>query len=297
MPLYRFMLAYAANNSFIGLTVMFCFSAFAPRYFSYFFSIYSRIYRCFMFNYLITTFYFVGKTLDIIILCERLSNFHPRLKRHMNSANFARISSTLPIIYMFCVGLNVPFYFRRSVKPDDHLLDELDAFNTTRTIYYCDQSPLITTTAGWIVLLLSGFIRDFFTLFVEAVLSVRLVVSFRRFMASKLQAHNVTTNLHGINNNISGPCTTNTSFRFVKFKKTTRIIMLFSIASVAINMAISLLYLVLMVVFSNTVALQISALVICMLIIKQFLTFYVFYKLDNNITDVFIICRAAPITT
>ena len=275
LPLYRFLFAYAVNNCAIAFILMFVFCSATPRYIPFFFSIYSRIHRCVLYGYVVTTLYFVGKALEILILCERLSNFHPTVKTHLASMHLFRMRVTLPIIYALAAALNVPFYLRRTVKPDERLLQELTDFNTTRVIYYCDQSPLASTTAGSAFLFASVLIRDFLTLGVEIALSVWLVVSFRRFLAFKLSAHSCPANLarsirkHSVTRAANG-------FRFASFRQTTRTIMKFAIASIAFNTTSSTLYLLLAFVKSNMLGVNASAFVIFMLITKPYLTFYVF---------------------
>ena len=290
VPLYRFLFAYAANNCLITFILMFAFCSTVPHYFPFFFSIYSRIYRCAIVNYLVPTFYFVSKTLEIIILCERLSNFHPRLKKRLALVHFARMRTTIPIIYALCAALNAPFYWRRTVKPDDILVKELAHFNTTITIFYCDSSPLIFTGTGWTLLLLSMFVRDFLTFIVEVALSIWLMVSFRRFISSKLSVHNMPTNMLRVHTKSLTPHAV-ISLRFATFRKTTRTIMTFAVVSILFNMITSTLFSLVTVESSNQIVANTSALVACMLIIKPFLTFYVFYKLDKNITGVFCVCR------
>ena len=290
LPLYRFLFAYAANNCLITFILMFAFCSTVPHYFPFFFSIYSRIYRCAIVNYLVPTFYFVSKTLEIIILCERLSNFHPRLKKRLAMVHFAHMRTTIPIIYALCAALNAPFYWRRTIKSDDKLVQELAHFNTTRAISYCDSSPFIFTGVGWTILLLSMFVRDFLTFMVEVALSIWLVVSFRRFILSKLSVHNMPTNMLRVHTKSLTPHAV-ACLRFATFRKTTRTIMTFAVVSILYNMITSTLFSLVTVESSNQIVVNATALVICMLIIKLFLTFYVFYKLDKNIAEVFRIFR------
>ena len=292
LPLYRFLLGYATNNCVVAFILVFLFCSTTPRYIPIFLSIYSRIYRCIILNYVLAALYFVGKAFEILILFERLSNFHPRLKRHLASFNYARMHTTMPIVYVLCAVLNVPIYFRRSIKSDDHLLKGFADFNRTRSISYCDQSPLASTAVGWSLVFLMVFVRDFLTLVVEVALSIWLVVSFRRFISSKMSAHNMPANmLARMHAKQLAPQDVNTRLRFVTFRKTTRTIMTFAIVSIAFNMTSSTLFLIATLVYSNTVGIDAGGLVICILISKQFLTFYVFYKLDKNIVEVFRICR------
>ena len=286
MSLYRCLLGYAANNCVSAFIIIFLFCSTALHYIPFVLSIFSRIYRCFMFNYVISTFYFVGKEMEILILCERLGTFHPRLKRRLASMNFSRMRTILPIIYVIGATLNVPFYLRRTVKSDDHLLLDLANFNKTKSFLYCDESPLISTRAGWMVLLLSILIRDFITLGVEIALSVWLVVSFRRFLSSKLSAHNIPVESLRMPTQKTAPHNSN-SFRFATFRKTTRTVILFAIASISFNMSTSILYLLATSVNNSAIVIIVSAIIICMLIVKPFLTFYVFYKLDKNMVGFF----------
>ena len=284
LPLYRILFAYAVNNCLVAAVIMFSFSAGAPRYIPFFFSIYSRIHRCFFVNYVLAVLYFVGKMLEILILFERLGNFYPRLKAQLASAHLFRMRTTLPIIFVFAAVFSIPFYLRRTVKSDELLLEELMHFNETRIMYYCHQSPLVSTTAGLTFLFLSVLIREFLTLGVEIALSVWLVVSFRRFLTFKLSAHNYQESLSRVFMRSAGIRAAN-GFRLASFRKTTRTIMSFAIVSVAFNMAYSILYLLLAYITSNTFGTNASALFILMLITKPFQTFYVFYKLDKNIAN------------
>ena len=290
VPLYRLLTVCAANNALFSFVQLFAFVSMTPHFVSSFFLllIYSRLYRCLVFDYGLTTLYFVGKVLEILILLDRLANFHPRIKRHMATLRLANTRLSVPIIYAACAAINVPFLMQREPTSDERLLHDLVAFNETRTIAYCAQDPLMGTIVGTALITLNTFVRDFFILCIELVLSVRLVVSFRRFLSSKVRQTRRADE--------HAPTTTS-SPHFKSFKKTTHLIAKFVTLSVLANLVALVMY-ALVSSFSSLSHLLVAEafmVIIVLMIAKSLLTFVVLLKLDKNFVDVFrCFCQVKP---
>ena len=284
VTLYRFIIAYAFNNTFICLILSSSFASLSARYFvsSLFFSTYARIHRCVLFHYVTTTLYFVGKLLEILIICDRLANFNMQpFKRLLVAFSSLR---NIPFVYAACALINLPYHFYRQAKTDDQLVNDLAGFNRTHTIYYCQRAAFMSTSIGMSLIYVALFLRDCLTLGTEIVLSIGLVVTFRRFLANKLVICPRTLNLNIRPLAVASVAipVANREARSKSFRKTTFVISNFAIFSILANTCTLALYMIITVSYVNLVTVYVLFLTMLVMITKPFVTIFVIVKLDKN---------------
>ena len=263
--LYRYIIAYALNNTMMCFVPIFAFSSFAPRYFPLFCSTFSRVHRCLMAGYVSPTLYFVARIIEMLIVCDRLANFKPIFKRIVHHLPV----HILPLVYLACALINLPLMFARLVKSDDQLLHDLRAFNTTRSISLCARDPFMTKPFGNAIMLTSTFVRDFVTLGVEVALRCTLSVCFRRFLDAKA--------LHTRAASTPRP-------QDVSFRRTTLTITRFSVLSILANVANLIGFLVIALSYNTLVAVETSLFLTLLFITKPIMTIFILFKLDKNLS-------------
>ena len=84
--IYKYLVLYAFNNSVFCLLISASFCTLAFRYFPWSFSLFSRVHRCYILNFVVISFVIVNKVLEILIICHRLSLFKAMFRK-VNTAH------------------------------------------------------------------------------------------------------------------------------------------------------------------------------------------------------------------
>ena len=275
--LYRYIIAYTLNNVFVCFVNLFSFCSLAPRFVHFFYSPASRLHRCFIVSYLIPTFIFVGRVIEILILCDRLANFNAKFKRIVTLVSVR----TLVVFYVIGMVINLPAFFNRETKSDEQLWNDIAQFNVTHMISYCYKEPFMRSSIGNGLLIGAALLRDLGTLCVEISLSFSLTVSFRRFLAAKKSHFQSRSPL--AHSDISPP----KSAHHVSLEKLTLTITRFSLFSVSSNTAYMICFLITSFTYNNFVTIPVLLVIILILLIKPIVTILFFLKLDKNFKSAF----------
>ena len=121
ITIFKYLKFYLLNSLVLNVLNLLNFLSFAPRYLDFNLSIgiASRIYRCKILKYVVTSFIYHRDILDCIIACERLANFmvETRMKEVIKySPNMINI---LFLMYSFLV--NAPTFFEFTIKTDSEI--------------------------------------------------------------------------------------------------------------------------------------------------------------------------------
>ena len=82
--LYNYLRIYTINSVILNIIAVGSICTYAPRYFDGSITYFSRVYRCIIFNYVSTTFYFFGNVMDILIVLERIAIFNKKVKKYID---------------------------------------------------------------------------------------------------------------------------------------------------------------------------------------------------------------------
>lgn len=159
--LYKYLRIYCLNSALLCLISGFAFLAYSPRFFPYYTMTAIKYYRCHVFNFVGTTFYFFGNLLDIFINWDRITIFNQRAK-FINQIPFLKLCLSA---FLFCFVVNFPagllYYARTDAEFEQEAKLNLNNFS------YCGQTSFLNSTVGSIITVLVIFIRDFMTLVIE----------------------------------------------------------------------------------------------------------------------------------
>ncbi len=87
--LYKYLRMYTVNSALICLILGFSFISWSPRFFPYFTEYYAKIFRCYLYNPLINTLFFLGNLMDIILsnlLIARINIFLDNLTQTIETS-------------------------------------------------------------------------------------------------------------------------------------------------------------------------------------------------------------------
>ena len=172
--LYSYLKVYSINSSLLCLIVSSTFISFSPRYLNIFKYYFSRIHRCFLLSYTVSTLYFIGNMLDIIIVFDRLSIFVKKFK----TITQLRCRFTIGLIICISLIINLPTLFNYYVKSDSEYIQDL---REPDDFYYCPKTNFFKSKIGFIVTVFQVLIRDVITLIFEIVLSIMCIVYHEKF--------------------------------------------------------------------------------------------------------------------
>ena len=276
--LYQYLTVYTFNN--IGLCFLLSLSVLSvsPRYYPWYLSVFSRIHKCILTRFLYLAIYFSNRILEILILVQRLANFN---------AVFSKFKSFNIIVYLFfivctCVAISLPFL--QKVKSDEKICNDLEKFEQilqfkqTFEFNVCENYPFNDTLLGIIIKSIAVLCREFLTLCVEIVISILLIVYFRRFLANRQTIVPVTMNdCAHFNGRISVA-----RHHELSFRKTTFYITQFSISSLILNSLNFGLLLFLTEITSQVTINLVGIFVVLTVISKPFLTIILLFKIDKH---------------
>jgi hypothetical protein len=159
--LYEYLRIYCLNSAVICLISGWGFLAYSPRFFPYFsFSVF-KFYRCYVYNFVGTTFYFFGNFLDIFISLDRITIFNQRAK-FINKISLLKLCSSFFLIsFLINFPTSLLFYPRSDAEFEQEANLNLNKFT------YCGQTSILNSPIGSILTILVVFLRDFVTLMVE----------------------------------------------------------------------------------------------------------------------------------
>jgi hypothetical protein len=161
--------------------------AYAPRFFPYFRLTVVKYYRCFVFNFVGSTFFFFSNMLDIIIGLDRITIFNDQAKL-INKISLLKLCS---FAFLFSFIVHFPTYFFFYVRSDVEF--EQEAILNLNQFTYCGQTSFLNSSIGSILTIVIVLIRDIAALIIEIVFGCICVHYYRK----KLQNSNLRLlNLH-----------------------------------------------------------------------------------------------------
>ena len=261
--LYYYLRANTLISTFECALVVFEMFAYSPRYIRFAtLSMFTRVYQCFMVNYIGTTLCVVVNILDLFVLLERLANFNVKWKRLLR---FSPLTNLL-ITIVACSIINLPFYFYRVVISDEQLYTNLVNIQPNSTYILCDRASFISSSLGNVLTIFSALLKDVCTFVLEIYGCIQLVVYFRRFFSFKIgQQH--------------GDVRPSKYDKNRQHRKITLMVIVFSMFSIQTHAAMIFLF------FGFFLKLNIpheQTIVMLVLTLKPLSNFFVFYYFDNN---------------
>ena len=120
--LYSYLRASTLMSILVSIMVIMGAFTLTPRFFTALaLSLFTRVFRCVVFNYVQTSLYFAVNILDLFILFERLAAFKPAWKK------LSALSPSLTILatIFVCFLINCPLFFANHVNPDEEFYAEI----------------------------------------------------------------------------------------------------------------------------------------------------------------------------
>ena len=272
--LHKYLVVYVFNNILLCTIISLSFVSFSPRFVPWFFGMFARIHKCILLDMVALNFLTLNRTLEVLILCQRLANFKAVFRR-IGRANW---SKTYVLIVIATLLINAPFY--RNVKSDAELAHDLTHFNANVVFTYCARDAFYNHNWVNYSKTASTFVRDCVILIIELALSILLIKHFRRFLAAKTRV--ITSSFSSITNSHMSLM----RCREAHFKRTTRTVAQFSVVSVFVNFITMIFFVVFALSYNNVVINQFLVVILFAIIAKPFLTILVLYKIDRNVRRV-----------
>ena len=170
-----------ALMSLIGSTL---FVSYSSRYFRFSLSFVARIFRCQIYNSVVTLLYYYSNILDILITIERLSQF---MLRPNTSFNKSSPYKACFVAFIFCLILNSPAFLWNDIISDYEFYNGARDLANIESFSYCGRSEFIKSNFGSISSLLMIIIRDFLTVIFEIILNIYSIYYYRKFLQRKNQ--------------------------------------------------------------------------------------------------------------
>jgi hypothetical protein len=189
ITIFKYLKFYLLNSLVLNVLNLLNFLSFAPRYLDFNLSIgiASRIYRCKILKYVVTSFIYHRDILDCIIACERLANFmvETRMKEVIKySPNMINI---LFLMYSFLV--NAPTFFEFTIKTDseiDQVLYSKD-MDLIKAFKICGREEFFTTRPGQLILIILFILRELVTLIFQVIASILTLIYFRKYLNKRAE--------------------------------------------------------------------------------------------------------------
>jgi hypothetical protein len=266
--LYKYLRFYSLNGSILCFIYAIIFISLSPRYYPYFLSYLSRVYRAFIFSGILTSLYFIGNLLDVIIALDRLSIFIKVYKPFTKLNPYLMCS----IVILLSTFLNLPIYFSYYVKQDEEFFNEIK-YNIS-TFTYSGRTKLFNSMIGNLLTFVQILIRDIMTLLMEIVISSIAFYYLRKFNKTHMEI-NVSSN-------------TNSSTRQEalnhKIKKDRQLLLLILIQILLSLFSHAFICLSYIFAIQGVTIEAIYSICICNVVIcfKHFSNFFIFYFFNSN---------------
>ena len=273
--LNKYLLFYLFNNLIFCLLVSLTFVSMSPRYFPWFYNIFAHIHRCILLDIGSSILLTINRALEILIICQRLANFKAAFKR-IERISWNRTYGL--IVFVSCL-ISAPFF--RNIKSDKQLADDLQLFDEKTNYIFCGQD--LFSDYKWIDFVKVAIIcfRDLFSVSIELAMSIMLIFYLKRFVATKIR------NINPAVSTVASDFGSNISQRYVRFKRTTGTIALFSFVSVVSKLIIFVFFIVFTLNYSSLIINRFLVIILFGAISKPFLTIFVLCKIDKNVRSAF----------
>ncbi len=181
-PAYKYFKVYIMNGIIVCAVLSIAFYTRSPRYFTFALSYGSGIFRCKVMSGSYTMGLF-GAFINICILCERLSNFKPKLEKYFKKSPY--LVSFICLIVSLLVNLpNFLVYEARKEKDfQDALQNNSDFLNN---FAYCNRVVFfVDTLIGKLIMFLATSFKDFIFLVIEVTLTFMSLYYLKKFFNKK----------------------------------------------------------------------------------------------------------------
>lgn len=188
---------YVLNSLVLNVINFFNFVSMSPRYMSFNLSIgiISRIYRCKILSYVVTSFIYHRNILDCIIASERLANFlvDSRMKEMIKYS-----PNLINILWLICSFIvNAPTYFELTIKSDSEVDMVLYSQNLEliKSFKICGRDEYFKTRPGQLILIAVFILRELATLIAHIIISILTLIYFKKYLIRRalvvtIQNHN-----------------------------------------------------------------------------------------------------------
>lgn len=272
---YEYLKVNLINGIVMCLIGGFVFVGYSPRYFPLSLSLIGRVYRCFIFNVLASSFYLFANMINLLILLDRLSIFIIRLKFYLKLLSPYK---QMGLMFLFCVFVNWPLFFWNYIKQDDEFYSGALDVENLNSFTFCGRTDFYKSLFGKIVSVVSFFIQDGIELALEVSLNVFTIVYYIRFIKNK------PTTLNPQNNRRNQENTRTTS----SDRKLVIMTLYLSSLSIIAHM-IALVRSI--IILNNSVNPSVSFMIILLGVLSkglsQFSNFFIFYIFNRNFRNAF----------
>ena len=189
--LFKYLKVYTLNAIVINIYGIGCFTM-ALRLNGIMIDYFSRLFKCFLLTYHLTSTFLYGNLLDLVICHDRLSMFIKSIA--INRKRLRRPYLEMFIIFLAGYLLNLPHLFRFKMRSDEETFDPINLNNAT--IGCCRMWIQINS----ILMCINILIRDLLPLSIEIWFSLMSFIYFRRFIQKKRIITSTVVNMNNSSN-------------------------------------------------------------------------------------------------
>ena len=181
---YIYLKIYVLDCALMSVFGSTLFVSYSARYFQFSLGFVARIFRCQIYNSVVTLLYYYSNILDILITFERLSQFILKPNTFFNK--FSPYKACL-IGFVFCFILDSPAYLWNYVITDEEFYQGARDLENIESFSYCGRSEFVKSNLGGILSLVMIIIRDLLTVIFEIMLNIYSIYYYRMFLQRKNQ--------------------------------------------------------------------------------------------------------------
>ena len=154
-----------------------------PRYFSFSYSLPSRIFSCKIYVFAISTLIFMANSLNVIIIIERLSMFVIKYKRFHSKHPYRH---TLILLVIISLLINLVLYFQQETKSDKDFNNYRYNYSLILTLQKCDTTKFGETVYAKFGITISFLIDNFVILIIEIIATLKSVKYLKLYIKHKI---------------------------------------------------------------------------------------------------------------
>ena len=182
-PLYIYLKAFILNSMLIEALQATVFLVSSYKFFDFSNTHPALFYYSYLYKPILSTGYFFGTALDILIILERISQLNKKFKIFKKASPLLACLVSL----MFCLAINIPFF----MVNDFAYVDLNTSPNETFRLFYYTYSSFSASFLGKIITFVVYGIRDVFTLLSQIVLGVILIVLVKSYVNKRKILFNI----------------------------------------------------------------------------------------------------------
>ena len=182
-PLYSYLRIFTLNSILIEALQATAFLVTAYKYFDFSNTYAALFYYSYLYTPILSTAYFYGTILDVLITLERICQLNKK---------FTIIKNASPILLslvslIFCMIINIPFFMINNVSFIDLNTSPIEFYR----FFYYNYSDFASSFAGRLLTYVAYSIRDVFMFMAQVVLGIILIVLVKSYTNRRKRLFNL----------------------------------------------------------------------------------------------------------